>query len=63
MSNAPQIKKADVRFSKHQVELIEQLFPEVVGTFSTPSDELRYRSGQRSVVHAIKARLIIDQGI
>lgn len=39
-----------VEFTRQQVEYLNKQFPEMVGTASTSTDELRFRAGQRSVL-------------
>jgi hypothetical protein len=52
---------AQVKFTRQQLEWLEQQFPEVTGTPSTSDAELRFRSGQRSVIAQIKARVAEQQ--
>lgn len=41
---------AQVTFTRLQLEFLERHFPEIVGSHTTTNDELRFRSGQRTVV-------------
>lgn len=45
-----------VKFTRQQIEYINKMFPEVVSTASTTDAELRFRSGQRSVVMVLASR-------
>lgn len=46
-----------VEFTRQQIEYLNKMFPEVAGTASTTDAELRYRSGQRSVIKALETRV------
>jgi hypothetical protein len=50
-----------VKFTRQQIEWLEQQYPEVTGTAQTSDAELRFRSGQRSVIAAIKTRAAEQQ--
>lgn len=39
------------------VDALDLIFPEQSASMHTPLDELRFKGGQRSVVHYLKARL------
>ena len=53
----------DVKFTAKQVAFLERNFQEIVGSPSTTEAELRWRSGQRSVLHFIKMRVASDTGV
>lgn len=53
MSNEPQ----KVIFTRNQLELLEQMFPERVLGSAHSEAELRFYFGQRSVVQFIRERL------
>jgi hypothetical protein len=52
---------AQVRFTRQQIEWIEKQFPEVAGTPNTSDAELRFRSGQRSVIAVLRERVAGQQ--
>lgn len=52
---------AQVRFTRQQIEWLEKQFPEVAGTPSTSDAELRFRSGQRSVIAVVRSRAAEQQ--
>lgn len=60
MSSA-QHNGAQVRFTRQQIEWIEKQFPEVAGTPNTSDAELRFRSGQRSVIAVLRTRTAEQQ--
>lgn len=53
----PASSSIPVTFTRRQVEHLKTMFPEVVASPDVPIDQIRYRSGQRSVVLALE-RLI-----
>lgn len=50
-----------VKFTRQQIEWLEKQFPEVTGTATTSDAELRFRSGQRSVIAVIRTRAAEQQ--
>jgi hypothetical protein len=52
---------AQVKFTRQQVDWLNKHFPEVTGTPSTTDAELRFRSGQRSVIAFILTRVAEQQ--
>jgi hypothetical protein len=51
-----------VKFTAKQLAYLEKNFQEIVGSPTTTEAELRWRSGQRSVLFFIKARVASDSG-
>lgn len=45
-----------VEFTRQQIEYLNKQFPEVAGTQTTTDAELRWRSGQRSVIAFLATR-------
>lgn len=43
-------KANGVKFTRTQVEYLNRMYPEVVGTHTTTEAEYRFRAGQRSVI-------------
>lgn len=52
-----------VEFTRKQLAFLEQNFQEIVGSPTTTEAELRWRSGQRSVLFFIKGRIASDTGV
>lgn len=46
-----------VRFTRKQFEWLNKMFPEMIGSASTPDAEYRFRAGQRSVLASIADRV------
>lgn len=49
-----------VKFTRKQVDMLEKQYPELIGTYDTPADEIRWRAAQRSVLQYIKC--YVDKG-
>ena len=45
-----------VSFTKHQIAWLDKMFPEICGNHATSDAELRFRSGQRSVIAIIRQK-------
>ena len=52
-----QPKVGKVEFTERQLAWLEQTFPEVNASASTPSDEIRWNLARRSVIHEIRSRV------
>jgi hypothetical protein len=50
------MSKERVTFTRQQIELLEQQFPEQIANVSTPEAAMRISAGQRSVVWFVKSR-------
>jgi hypothetical protein len=48
----------EINFTSRQMAWLESNYPEVIGTPNTTTEELRFRGGQRSVLAAIRAKVI-----
>lgn len=49
-------KHQRVTFTRQQIEYLERVYPEVVGSHETTEAEYRYRAGQRSVLLFLRGR-------
>lgn len=54
--------RQQITFTRTQVEYMQKMFPEIVGTASTPLNELQWRSAQRSVIAFLASRQAIVKG-
>lgn len=45
-----------VNFTQRQIAWLEQQYPEQIATPTRTEAEIRFHAGQRSVIHAIRAR-------
>lgn len=55
--HSSRVEEAKVYFSREQYEYLNKMYPEFVGTPSTPEEVYRFNAGARAVVYTVKARV------
>jgi hypothetical protein len=53
----PKTQTEAVKFTRKQYEWLNQMYPEMIGSATTPEAEYRFRAGQRSVIALIASRV------